>query len=241
MPVESADLKWLLSASGASEGGARSAVEVADATSENLFPNITEAEALAGGTDYRKLFSANDDGVDSYPEHSIWLKGAPSAGHTMSIGLGFDDGADADATAGILASFSAAAKVALVSDGADTRSCDVWGYDAAGDPLMETVVLTGAAEVLSVATFSDVLAVHTTTSGSRTVTIKQGTGGTTRGQIAIGQAVCFRWLAATTKSTGIKLPPLATGGADGVWIRRAWAASLAAIDATEAKLRTEEL
>jgi len=84
----------------------------------------------------------------------------------------------------VFTQFSATAKVALVSDGADTRSVDITGRNAAGELINETVVLTGAGEVLSTNDYERVLIIAAqTTSASRTITVKQGTGGTTRATI----------------------------------------------------------
>lgn len=79
-----------------------------------------------------------------------------------------------------LTQFSSAAKLALISDGADVRSVDIVGRLADGTVATETVVLTGAVEVLSVNTYERILSVTIqTSSGTRTVTGKQGSGGST--------------------------------------------------------------
>ena len=236
MPV----VGFYLSSSGASEGGARSATEIVSATDNNVFPDVSDVSRIAGGTMTRKIFAANENGVDAYGPHSIWALAQPTNA-TGSIALGFDDADDDDAAFATLVNFSASAKVALVSDGADTRSVDVWG-ELAGTPQMETVVLTGASEVLTVANFDVVLAMHTTISASRIVTIKQGAGGTTRGTIPIGAVNCFRWLTpATSKSTGMRLPSLPTGQANGIWEKVEWVPDAGAIDASDFALKTEAL
>src|SRR4051794_19809861 len=75
---------------------------------------------------------------------------------------------------------SSAAKLAFISDGTDTRSVDIVGRLASGVVATETVVLTGAVEVLSANTYERFLSVKAqTTSGTRTVTVKQGSGGST--------------------------------------------------------------
>ena len=119
------------------------------------------------------------------------------------------------------------AKVALISDAADTRSVDVYGL-VGTTPTVETVVLNGAAEVLSSATFTDVNALLTTVSGSRTVTVKEGASGTTRGTIGIGTVNCFRWMTAASKSVGLWLPALLAGATDGIWEKVVWAAAAVA-------------
>ncbi len=229
MPVVGSDLIWYKSTSGASEGGARSPTVIVNAVDNNVLSDVSDVARIAGGTQYRKIFLNNEDGVDSYLPHSIWIPTQPVA-VTASIGLGFDDADDDESTGGNLVAFSGAAKVALVSDAADTRSVDIFGL-VGTTPTKETVVLNGASEVLTVATFATggPFALHTTISASRTVTIKQGTGGTVRGTIGIGTVNCFRWVTpATSKSTGIHLPSLVTGQADGIWERAVYAAGAAA-------------
>jgi hypothetical protein len=236
--MDGTDLHWLLSSSGASEGGAMSATPIVDATDNNVFPDVSDSARLAGGSMTRKIFVQNTHGTDAYGAHSIWVLVVPTNA-TGSIGLGFDDADDADPATGTLADFSAPAKVSLVSNGSDTRAVDVWGL-VGSTPTKETVALAGTSEVLSVATFDHVYAVHTTVSASRTITVKQGSGGTVRGSIATGKANCFRWLSpASSKSTGIQLPALPAGAADGIWELVGWAASAGAVTADDFALKTE--
>jgi hypothetical protein len=136
--------------------------------------------------------------------------------------------------------FSAPAKVALVSDGADTRDVDVIGL-VSGVPTLETVTLSGTDEVLSTNTFDDApYALHTTVSASRTVAVKEGTGGTTRGTIGIGTTNCFLWITAASKSVGLKLAALAAGDTTGIWEKVTWAAAATA-GAQDLPLATETL
>ena len=99
--------------------------------------------------------------------------------------------------------FSAPAKLALISDGADTRSVDVVGRVASGVLTSETVVLTGAVEVLSVATFERILSVVAqTTSASRTVLAKQGSGGSTIGTINLNEKGFTAFFISSFSTTG---------------------------------------
>src|SRR4051812_42040991 len=86
-----------------------------------------------------------------------------------------------------LTQFSAAAKLALVSDGADTRTAAIVGRLADGTIATEAALaLNGATEVLSVNTYERIHSVTlSATSGARTVTLKQGSGGTSIGTISI--------------------------------------------------------
>jgi hypothetical protein len=81
--------------------------------------------------------------------------------------------------------FSATAVVALVSSEAgDTRNVTVVGRDAAGAIISEVKALNGLTEVVTTAPFRDV---HSVTAASthttRIITVRQGAGGTARGQI----------------------------------------------------------
>ena len=236
--MDGTDLHFYLSATGASEGGAKSATPITDAVDNNVFSDVSSSARIAGGTEYRKIFMANEHATDTYAAHSIWIPVDPSHSDGY-IGLGFDDADDDEQTAGNLVAWSAGAKVALVSDAADTRSVDVYGL-VGTTPTKETVTLNGAAEVLSSATFAAVFALHTTVSASRTVTIKQGTGGTTRGTIGTGHANCFLWLSAASKSAGLRLPALVAGVAWGIWEKAVWPASAVA-GAQDLPLATEAL
>lgn len=99
--------------------------------------------------------------------------------------------------------FASAAKLALISDGADTRSVDVVGRLATGVLTSETVVLTGAVEVLSTNTYERILSVVAqTTSASRTVTAKQGSGGTTIGTINLNEKGFTAFFVTSFSTTG---------------------------------------
>src|SRR3990172_6056868 len=88
----------------------------------------------------------------------------------------------------VFTQFSGNARLALISDGADTRDVNVKGRDTTGAKITETITLTGAVEVLSVATFERMLSVQAPTgSATRTVTAKQGSGGTTIGTIQVNE------------------------------------------------------
>lgn len=110
---------------------------------------------------------------------------------------------DSDSTGGAIditmrpefTQFAAPAVVALISDGTDTRVATLVFRDATGAIDTEDVTLTSAVEVVSVATVERLLSI--TMDGpdaARTVTVKEGSGGTTRGTIPpdeVGFTACF--------------------------------------------------
>ncbi len=88
----------------------------------------------------------------------------------------------------VFTQFGASAVLALVSDGADTRNVDITGRNAAGELVSETKALNGTTEVLSTNTYERILSVIAqTTSGTRVVTLKQGSGGSTIGTIPLNE------------------------------------------------------
>lgn len=84
----------------------------------------------------------------------------------------------------VFTQMGANALIAIVSDGADTRTVTVYGRLASGVRDSEALVLNGAVEVVGAKTFERLLKVIiSATSGTRTVTVKQGSGGATLGTI----------------------------------------------------------
>jgi hypothetical protein len=70
---------------------------------------------------------------------------------------------------------------AMISDGADTRNCTITGRDATGAIVSETKALNGAVEVVFATTFERMLKIVLASGdASRTVLVKQGSGGATR-------------------------------------------------------------
>src|SRR4051812_23034676 len=86
-----------------------------------------------------------------------------------------------DTTARVaLTQFSANAVLAVISDGADVRNVTIVGRLASGVVDTETIALNGAVEVLSTKTWERIHSITlSATSGTRTVTAKQGSGGST--------------------------------------------------------------
>lgn len=88
----------------------------------------------------------------------------------------------------VFTQMTANALIAVVSDGADTRTVTVFGRLASGARDSEALVLNGAVEVVGAKTFERLLRVAVgATSGTRTVTVKQGAGGATLGTIPINE------------------------------------------------------
>ena len=158
-----------------------------------------------------------------------------------SIGLGFDDTDDDDPAQGNMTAFGADAVVALVSSAADTRVASIYGLDSSGDPATEDVILNGTSEVLGLITFEKVWAIKLSAEhGSNTVTVKQGSGGTTRGTIGPNKEMCFLWVNAYASADGIVLPDLEAGQSYGFWHRQVWTAAIGASRPNTSKIGYEE-
>jgi len=83
-----------------------------------------------------------------------------------------------------LTQFSANAVAALISDGADTRTGTVYGRLTTGVADSEAFTLNGTTEVLLTKTWERLQrVVLNSTNASRTVSVKQGTGGTVRATV----------------------------------------------------------
>ena len=63
--MDGTDLGWYLSSGGSSEGGAKSATPIVDATDNNVFADVSSAARIAGGTEIRKIFLENDHATDT--------------------------------------------------------------------------------------------------------------------------------------------------------------------------------
>lgn len=86
--------------------------------------------------------------------------------------------------------WSSNAVAAAISDGADVRTLTVRGRLATGVIDTEVLTLTGAVEVVGAKTWERILsATLSASSGSRTVLLKQGSGGTTRATFIPGDVV----------------------------------------------------
>lgn len=239
MSIVAADIKYYKSNGTDSTGGTITATEITDNILNNLFDDVSASESEAGLTDYRKLFVKNTHATLSWTIVQFWRQVATtSADDEITLGIGTasdDDGSN------ILTTFSGAAKVALISDGADTRNVTVVG-EVGGVRTVETVALNGAVEVLTTATFdadSVYLVYPASADASRTVTIKQGTGGTTRGTIGPNKlsAICYK--APTTSVAAFELGDIAAGASQALWLKRVVNAGAAAASANTGTIRCQ--
>ena len=240
MPVGTADLVVYKSATGSSDGGAISAVAVTSGVHGNLWPDISDALRTSGGTRTKKWFLKNEHATDALSKPVIWNSIVPQ-GLTEELGLGVDSSDDADNAMGSLTAWSANAVLAALSSAADTRQLTITGLDNAGVPTVEVIALAGTGEVLSTTSWSKVFGVYVSAlNGSNTITIKQGSGGTTRGTIPPNKKAIWLWITAIAKASGLALPSLNASANFGIWDRQTWPAATAAARPTRQRIALEE-
>lgn len=254
MPIVSTDLKEYKSNSTNSDGGDISATEIVDNADNNLFTDITGDEAAAGGTEYRKTFRKNTHGTLTWQNVVTWLQSQPT-NDALSFGFGINHADDSDGGQGNMSAFSANAVAAIVSDGSDTRQVTIVGEDASGNRQTENLTLNGVTEVLGSLTYSKLYGAYVSAlSASRTVTIKQGSGGATRGSIGTNKKISFVWYGKkivsgspanaeggdmASKATGQKNGDIASGGNFGLWYRNMWPTGAAAVTANSSQVKSE--
>ncbi len=101
MSISASDIKFYKAANnndGAGNGGLISTAEITDNTLNNLFPNVTNTERLAGNTRYRKLFMRNENAADFVlQEAKVWIGALSLADDYFQIRLGSDTDVQTDA------------------------------------------------------------------------------------------------------------------------------------------------
>jgi len=241
MAVTDTDIIFYQSSDAGSTGGAPSVTEIVDSVTNNLWADISDAERIAGFTVYRKWFFTNEHATDAMVAPVAWIE-SPPTGVTESLAVGFDDADDDEAAiSGNMTAWTANAVLAAVSDGTDTRSLTIRGVNNAGVPVEVNLVLTGNVEVATATQFSKVYAVMADSpSATRTVTIRQGPGGTARATRATNRVSSFLWLTVTSKATGIQFTDLAAGASHGVWDRLVASAGISAQRPADSIIGVEE-
>src|SRR3989344_1805498 len=127
--------------------------------------------------------------------------------------------------------------------------------DASGNRQSETLTLNGTTEVVGALTFSKLYCAYVASlSGSRIVTIRQGSGGTTRGTIGVNKKTSFIWYGRVysggspidaeggnmaSKAAGMEHGDIASGGNFGLWYRLTWPAGAGAVTANSTQVKTE--
>jgi hypothetical protein len=94
MAIVATDIKWPLSGGSsntdpnAALGGAASSTEIVDATSDNLFDDVSGAEATAGDVEYRGFYVKNGHATLALSNTKIYISSLTSSASTeFDIGL----------------------------------------------------------------------------------------------------------------------------------------------------------
>lgn len=227
MPILDTDLEYYKSSNTDSDGGTITATAITNAVLNNLFPDVTSAEALAGAIKYRKCFVKNNHGTLTW-QNVVYWRSADTTSTTEEIWIGLGTADDANGS-NELSALTSNAQIELVSDGADTRNVTLVGENASGERTTETLALNGITPVLSTNTYSKLYLVYVSaTDASRIVTVKQGAGGTSRGTIGASVKSAILYFNANTKADGIELGNIAPAGSQGLWLKRIVSAGTAA-------------
>lgn len=232
MPIAATDIHFYKSIQTDSDGGAIDlSREITDGVDNNVWPDITGAEQISGGTRYRKIYVRNQHATLSWLDVRDWISAQPSNA-TLSVGVGVNHTDDNIGAQGNMTAFSASALAAVISDGADTRVVTVIGETAAGVYQTENITLNGAVEVVGALTFGKVYAAYAASeSATRTVTLRQGAGGTARGSIPPNEKITFLWRTGTdldSESDGFRHGTIAVSGNAVIWLRKVWPANAVA-------------
>jgi len=228
MSITASDIEMYKSNGTNSTGGTITATAITDATLNNLFDDVTADEALAGATEYRKIFVKNNHGSLTWTSVIFW-RSTNTTSTDDEISLGIGSAADDDGSS-VLSAFSGNAVVAIISDGADTRQVTLVGEDASGVRATETLTANGAVEVVGAQTFSKLyLAYVSSTSASRIITVKQGSGGTSRGTIGLNKYSAILYQDPTASADGFELGSIAAAASQGLWLKRVVGAAAVAI------------
>lgn len=222
-------------------GAIDTGAEIISGVDNNLFPDITGDEAAAGVTKWRKSFRKNTHAEDDWLDVKTWITGQP-VNAALHIALGINHADDIKGKLSELDPFSGPENVALVSDGADTRDVVVMGV-LNGAFVEETVALDGASEVLSVSDFDDVYCAYPTTlDGDRTITIKEGSGGSAIGTIAGNGKLCTQFKTAEdidTKAEGFRHGDIVSGDLFGLWYKLVVPESAGLVRANSCETKSE--
>ena len=101
MSISASDIKFYKAANNndlVSNGGVISTTEITDNSLNNLFPNISSADRIAGKTRYRKTFMRNENVEDlTFENTEIWIGSKSTADDYFQLKAGTDSDTQAEA------------------------------------------------------------------------------------------------------------------------------------------------
>ena len=208
MALSAASLKFYRSTTWddtSSNGGAiNTGVEITTATSQNIFPNITDAERLSGVTKYKKVFFRNEN-TDAYNGTKAWIFAQTPSGDTAVTisGAGSVSTQGTDTAIGTI-TFTFAASTTV------TASADCHLYISVGELIFNNADANTYAKVIT-AISSDGL----------TITLGSAYSGTT-GSGATGKvlkATGNTYITAVDEANGVSLGNLTNNQSIGLWVK----------------------
>jgi hypothetical protein len=238
MPVSASDIIHYQSAVAGSAGGAISASSIASGVPNNVWPDITDAQRIAGIVVHRKTFWKNTHATEPMVRPVIWAS-LPPVNAELLIGLGVNSADDEDPDQGNMVALSVPTQIGLVSDGADTRVVTVYGLDGDGNPATETFVLDGFNPIWSTSYWTVVWAYWVDEPSARTVSLTPDTGAGS-GSIGPNKKISFLWVEAWSRGAGIILPDLAAAQSYGLWRQLTVSAGAPAVRPDTVVIRIEE-
>jgi len=239
--ITSDDLTFLKTSVGASEGGGVSGTEIFDGALNNLWIDISPAEAVAGGVRYRKWALRNDSASDTLAAFGTWIA-SPPAGTAESLGIGFDIADDDSPAQGNMVALDGDSLISVRSDGTDTRICLIVGENALGTPVEEQVTLNGTTPVPSVVTFSKVDGVFAdSVDADRTIAVRTVTPDEEIGLIGPDRIACWLWQDPADLATAIHRMAIAPGELVMFWDRLVWPAATPELDAAASVIGVQRM
>lgn len=217
MALSAASLKFYRSATwsdaSANGGAINTGAEITTATSENIFPNITDAERQSGVTKYKKVYFRNEN-TDAYNNVKVWIQtNTPSGDTAVTIsgaGLTSTQGTD---TAIATLTFTFAASTSVVA------SADCHLSVAVGEKIFNSTNDTNTSAQVITAISSDGL----------TITLGSSYTGTTGAAKAatVMKATSSTYVTAVDEANSVALGSLIQNASIGVWVKLVVGASAA--------------
>jgi Cdc6-like AAA superfamily ATPase len=208
MAITAANLKFYQSATwsdAAGNGGDISANEITTATSQNIFPNITDAERGTGITKYKKIFLKNLN-ADAYNNVHAWIQAnTPDTQTAVSIVAGGKTSTQGTDTAVATLTFTFAATDQVIA------SADCHNALAEGELIWNSTDDTNSKKQ----------AISTISANGLTITLAGSYAGTTgAGKTATVQKISdSTFVAAVNEAAGVHLGSLLENEYRAIWIK----------------------
>lgn len=212
MALDPDNLKWYECTEwteGATHGGAiDTGDEITTNVSENIFDNVTDAERIAGDTEYRKIFFRNEN-ADDYGTPKLWIEAnTPATNDAVSILQGGSKSVQGNDSAALTGTFTFAASTTV------TATNDVSLEVRPGEMIFNSTDDTNA----------NAKAVLTVSADGKTITLAEAyagtTGATKEAKLAPITGCTFVSPDSKVHADVLTGPTLAQNESIAVWIKR---------------------